>query len=103
LQIGPQRGPDETATDRSSQQIAKQSKIKYTIAEVTVTTGKMASITVGIDGQNVKIPVPSEVRAYFNEQFVRPNPTPAQRKRYGTLMNLLRAAYKTGKKAGVAE
>lgn len=32
--------------------------------------------------RNIKVPVPSEVRAEFNEQFVRPSPTAGQKKRY---------------------
>jgi len=71
--------------------------IKATIMEVTIPTVKMSAITVKIDGQLVKIPVESEIRAYFNEQFPRQNPSKIQRKRYVTLMNLMSAAYKHGK------
>ena len=71
--------------------------IKATITEVTISTGKMRPITVTIDGQQVRIPVDSEIRAYFNEQFTRQNPSKLQRKRYVTLMNLISAAYKQGK------
>ncbi len=46
------------------------------------------------------IAVPEDVYAYWHEQFVRTNPTPAQRKRFTTLMNLLRAAYAKGQNDG---
>ncbi len=71
-------------------------KINISITEITVSTGKLASIELHIDDKKVTIPVPSEIRADFNNQFSRPNPTPLQRKKYGTLMALMRAAYKAG-------
>ncbi len=53
-------------------------------------------IRLEIHSRIVSIPVPDDVYAYWHEQFVRTNPTPAQRKRFTTLMNLLRAAYGKG-------
>ncbi len=75
-------------------------KITVSISEVTFSTGKSAFVEINVDGQNVRVPLSPEVKAYFNEQFVRPNPTPAQRKKFATVMNLLRAAYIKGKSDG---
>jgi hypothetical protein len=75
-------------------------KMTYRITEVTVATGRTATIEVEIGDRKVRVPVPAEVKAYFNEQFVRRNPTPTQSKRFATLMNLLRAAYQKGKEDG---
>ena len=77
-----------------------EKNVTINITEVTVSTGKTAFVQVNIDGQMVRIPVSSEVKAYFNEQFVRENPTPAQRKKFATIMNLLRAAYSKGNQDG---
>ncbi len=74
-----------------------EKKVTVNITEVTFSTGKPAFIEVNIDEKPVRIPVTAEVKAYFKEQFVRQNPTPAQRKKFATVMNLLRAAYKKGK------
>jgi len=49
-----------------------------------------------IDGEMINIPVSDEIYAYCQAQFVRSNPTDLQRKRYATLKNLIRAAYKEG-------
>ncbi len=59
-------------------------------------------IRLKIDSRILSVPVPDDIYAYWHEQFVRPNPTPIQRKRYTTLMNLLRAAYAEGQKDGAA-
>jgi len=75
---------------------------QFTITEYTVRTGKVSKIDVIIDDKNVRIAVPSELKAYFNSQFTRPNPTPLQRQKYMTLMALMRAAYNQGKADGVA-
>ena len=73
--------------------------MKITIEEVTVRSGKTASIDIFIDDKKVKINVPAEVKAHFSDQFVRANPTALQKKKYVTLMSLLRAAYKAGKES----
>jgi len=70
----------------------------YSIAEITVTSGKTDQISFILDDRKIKITIPCEVKAYFDAQFSRQNPTPAQRKKYSTLMNLMRAAYLQGKK-----
>jgi hypothetical protein len=59
----------------------------------------MAEIELFIDDEKVKISVPKEVKAHFDDQFVRENPTSLQKKKYAVLMSLLRAAYKAGQKA----
>jgi len=76
--------------------LAKHSEVRITVSEVTISSGKKKSIRVDIDGETVNIPIDEAVYAYWQEQFVRPNPTPLQRKRFGTLMHVVRAAYKTG-------
>jgi hypothetical protein len=57
-------------------------------------------IRVEINSHIVHVPVSDDVYAYWHEQFVRQNPTPAQKKRFRTLMNLLRAAYAKGHEDG---
>ena len=71
----------------------------FIIQETTVTVGKTATINFNIDGERVALKVPEATRAYFREQFVRANPTAAQRNRWTTLNALVRAAYQAGKKA----
>jgi 23S rRNA-/tRNA-specific pseudouridylate synthase len=74
-------------------------QVTYSITEVTMTTGKTASIRVMVDGVQVTIPLDAEIKAYFDAQFFRSNPTTQQKKKYATIMNLLAAAYKAGKAA----
>jgi ribosomal protein L6P/L9E len=71
-------------------------EVTINITEVTVVSGKKKSIKVNIDGHDVHIPVDEGVYAYFQDQFSRVNPTQLQRKKFGTVMNLLRAAYIKG-------
>jgi hypothetical protein len=73
--------------------------VKITIEETTIRSGATADIDIYIDDKKVKITVPKEVRADFNNQFVRSNPTALQKRKYATLMSLLRAAYKAGQNA----
>jgi hypothetical protein len=68
----------------------------FTITEMTISTGKKATIVFNLDGKKVRIPIDAEIKAYFNEQFVREKPSALQRKRFSTVMNLLRAAYLQG-------
>lgn len=70
--------------------------VTYSVTEVTVVSGKTSKIKVKIDGKDVAITVPSDVKAHFDEQFSRPNPTHQQKKKYATLMSLMRAAYLQG-------
>lgn len=53
-----------------------------------------------IDGTAVYVPVSDAVYAHWDEQFVRPNPSDAQKKRFKTLMNVARAAYRKGQQDG---
>lgn len=70
------------------------------VTEVTYgSAGSSKTIRIEIDGVIVRVPVSPEVYAHWHEQFVRPNPTTQQKKRFTTLMNIIRAAYQ----AGVAE
>jgi hypothetical protein len=66
------------------------------ITEVTVMSGKKKGFRLSVDDRDVVIPVDQEVFVRYQEQFHRPNPTPAQRKKFATVHNLLRAAYKKG-------
>jgi hypothetical protein len=72
-------------------------KITHSITEITFTTGRQAKIEFDLDGRRVSIPVTGEIKAYFDAQFSRSNPTPLQRRKYATVMNLLRAAYLAGR------
>lgn len=66
------------------------------MTEITFISGKKKNVRVNIDGNNVNVPVDESVFAYFDEQFLRDNPTQLQRKRFSTIMNVLREAYKKG-------
>jgi len=59
--------------------------------------GRPKSIRLTVDGADVRIPVDGTVYAYWDQQYVRTNPTRHQKQRYATLTNLLRAAYKKGR------
>ena len=76
--------------------MAKRTEYTFTVSEVSLSTGRQKSIRVTIDDADVRIPVDEAVYAYWQEQFVRKNPTPQQRKRFATFMNVVRAAYKKG-------
>ncbi len=76
--------------------MTKGQKVTYSIAEITVTTGRTATIEFRVNGKPVTLEVPAELKAFFTEQFSRPNPTALQKRRYATLMRLLGAAYSKG-------
>lgn len=59
-----------------------------------------SSMTIKVDGTDVTFQVPSAIKAYFNEQFVRDKPSQAQKKKYTTLMRLMELAYKAGQSKG---
>ena len=71
-------------------------EVTINVTEVTVVTGKKNRIRVNINGLDVHIPADQGVYAYFHEQFSRAQPTELQRKKFATIMNLLRAAYLKG-------
>lgn len=71
-------------------------EVTVNVTEVTIVSGKKKNIKVNIDGVNVHIPVDEGVYAYFHDQFSREYPTALQRKKFATIMNLLRAAYVKG-------
>lgn len=48
----------------------------------------------------IKVPVSTELRVFFTEQFVKNSRTEAQKRRYTTLMNLMKAAYQKGLEDG---
>lgn len=70
---------------------------KQMIISVTDVTTPTAKLRFRVAGREVVADIPAELRAYFMEQFVRSNPTAAQRKRYTTLMRLLEVAYRKGR------
>jgi hypothetical protein len=73
-------------------------QLNVMVREVVLSVGnKTEYIKVNIDGTDVRIQVAPEVKAYFAEQFVREAPTPRQKKKFATVMNLLRAAYLQGR------
>jgi hypothetical protein len=78
--------------------MAKPATVTYTVTEVTVTTGQTSTIDLIIDDKRVRITVPVEIKAHFDQQFSRPNPTALQKKKYATVMNLMRAASLQGRK-----
>ena len=66
------------------------------ITEITVLTGKTKGFRLDVDGAQVTIPVDEALFANYQNQFWRQSPTPQQKKKFGTLMSLLRAAYRKG-------
>jgi hypothetical protein len=78
--------------------MAPKSEFKFSVTEVTLTSEKQKRfIRLNVDGEDVRIPVDNEVYAYWQQQFVRPNPTRQQRQRFATLINVVRAAYEKGR------
>ena len=69
---------------------------RISVAEFSFSTGPKKSIKINIDGKDVGVPIDQSVYAYFSEQFLRENPTPRQRQRFATIMNVARAAYQKG-------
>jgi hypothetical protein len=98
------RRKEGSGTDREGRHERRRSmaELRFTVSEVTVSSGKQTTIPVYIDGERVKIPVAAEVRAHFKDQFERPNPSALQKRRHATVMQLLRAAYNKGKQDGAA-
>lgn len=80
----------KTGTKKPSQSVT------MVIQETRVTVGRTANINFDIDGERVSLKVPTEIKAHFMEQFVRNNPTALQRRKYATVMSLIREAYKAG-------
>ena len=66
------------------------------LTEITVRTGKTKAFKFDLDDTQVTIPVDDTVFTNYQNQFYRENPTPAQRRKFATLMSLVRAAYKKG-------
>lgn len=73
-----------------------KNEVRISIAEYTFSSGKKKNIHLNVDGKTIQIPVEADVYAYCQEQFVRKNPTGQQSKKFGTLMNIVRAAYLKG-------
>ncbi len=78
----------------------KEADFEVQITEVTIISGKVKNIRITINDRTIMIPVSEAVYAYWNEQFIRPNPTAHQRKRLATLMNIVKAAYVKGLEDG---
>ena len=74
-----------------------------TITEVTIVSGKTKYIQIKLDGKEVHIPIDEAIYAYYKSQFFRDNPTSNQKKRFATLMQLLKAAYLYGRKEGLSK
>ena len=71
-------------------------KIHISITEVVTLTGKKKQFRLYIDDSVVNIPVDEALFAHYMNQFYREKPTPDQKKRLTTLLNLMRAAYTKG-------
>lgn len=69
---------------------------RISVTEVSISSGPRKTIRVKIDDRDIGIPVDQSVYAYFKEQFLRESPTPPQKRRFATIMNVLRAAYQKG-------
>ena len=67
------------------------------VTEITVRTGKTKAFKFDLDGSQVAIPLDDAVFINYQNQFYRESPTPAQRKKFATLMALVRAAYTQGR------
>ncbi|MBE0544376.1 MAG: hypothetical protein IH623_23795 [Verrucomicrobia bacterium] len=75
----------------------KTKQVSVSITEVTHISGKTTKIVIVIDEKKVTITVPVEIKAFFDSQFSRPNPSALQKKKYATVMNLMKAAYLQGR------
>jgi len=73
--------------------------INYT--EITVINGKTKYIKVNIGDKNMQIPVDESTYVQFQEQFSRPNPSPAQKKKYSTVLKIAEHAFLEGYKLGM--
>lgn len=71
--------------------------VRISITEVAYVSGKTTELFIYIDDVKVSITIPVELKAYFDAQFSRPNPTALQKKKYATVVNLMKAAYLQGK------
>ena len=69
------------------------------ITSIYIGDSKSKDFKLVLDGIEIKIPVDSDLFAHFQNQFSRPNPSPAQKKKYATLVGLMRAAYLARKAA----
>jgi hypothetical protein len=69
---------------------------RISVAEVSISSGAKKTIRVKIDDRDIAIPVDQCVYAYFKEQFLRESPTPPQKRRFVTIMNVVRSAYQKG-------
>lgn len=69
---------------------------KISVAEFSFSSGPKKTIRVKIDDRDIGIPVDQSVYAYFKEQFLRESPTGPQKRRFVTIMNVLRSAYQKG-------
>ena len=74
------------------------SSVEFSVTEYSVRfdQSKQSYLKLRVDGQELKIPVAPETRAYFQKEFVRENPSKLQREKYTTVMKLMVAAYKQG-------
>ena len=77
--------------------MGESKSVSVSITEVTHISGKTTKIIITIDDKKVSITVPVEIKAFFDTQFSRPNPTGIQKQKYATIMNLMKAAYLQGK------
>ena len=76
---GEPRGRSPKLPLAEGQEMVKEVNISLT--EITITSGKKATIIFDLDDRKVSVPIDAEVKAYFVSQFVRSNPTSQQRKR----------------------
>lgn len=75
-------------------------KVTMSITEVTMLLGKTKGFKLKVDDQTITIPVDEAIFTNYQNQFYRENPTVEQKKKFTTLMNLMRAAYKQGLRDG---
>jgi hypothetical protein len=75
-------------------------EVTVSITEVTMLVGKKKAFKLKVDDRTVTIPVDEAIFTNYQNQFYREKPTPQQRRKFTTLMNLMRAAYKQGVKDG---
>jgi hypothetical protein len=78
--------------------MADQTTISVT--EITVLSGKTKGFKLTVDGEDVTIPVDESLFTNYMNQFHRENPTAQQRRKFATLLNLMRQAYKKGLRDG---
>jgi hypothetical protein len=67
------------------------------LTKLVVHSTQKPTVIIKVDGRDTKIPVSSALKADFTNQFVRPNPSALQKRKFRTLKALMASAYAAGR------